>query len=158
VDSALAGVNDSWSASGRASLRYRFKLTTAELSYNHYNTGGSGFFGGSKSDVGRLGLRRPFGRRWEGRTDIGYTHNSRLAPALFGGVNAESFNYVYAGAALQRHFSRTLDGYVSYQYNDLMFNSATGPLCVLIGPCDRSSQRHVATIGIDWRPRPIRLD
>jgi hypothetical protein len=158
IDSVLSGVSDSWSASGRATLRYRFKLATAELSYHHYNTSGSGFFGGSESDIARIGLRRSFGRRWEGRADIGYTHNSRLAPTLLGGLSADSFNYVFAGAALQRHFSRTFDGYISYQYNDLMFNSATGPPCVPIGPCDRSALRHVATIGVDWRPRPIRLD
>lgn len=158
VNSVLGGVTDNWSASGRASLRYRFKLSTAELSYNHYNTTGSGFFGGAKSDIARLGLRRSFGRRWEGRSDIGYTHNTRLAPTLLGGVSADSFNYVFVGAALRREFSRTFDGFVSYQYNDLMFNGASGSFCVLTGPCDRSSQRHVATIGIDWHPRPIRLD
>jgi hypothetical protein len=158
VNSVLGGVTDNWSASGRATLRYRFKLTTAELSYHHYNTTGSGFFGGAKSDIARIGLRRSFGLRWEGRTDIGYTHNTRLAPTLLGGISADSFNYVFVGAALRRQFSRTFDGFVSYQFNDLNFNSATGPLCALVGPCDRSSQRHVATIGIDWHPRPIRID
>ena len=43
---------------------------------------------------------------------------------------------------------------VSYQFNDLMFDTS---FCT-VAPCNRTSQRHVALIGVDWHPHPIRLD
>src|SRR5438552_17847770 len=88
------------SASGRATLRYRFEKSSVSLSYHHYNTSGSGFFTGAKSDVGRITYTRPINRLWDMLADIGYTHNTRLFP-LFLGIpnpanvpsNSTSYNY-----------------------------------------------------------------
>ena len=54
--------------------------------------------------------------------------------------------------------ARALTGYfgafASYQYDSIRFNSGsctTGTNCNMYG-------RHVGLIGLDWTPRPIRLD
>jgi len=51
---------------------------------------------------------------------------------------------------LGRHFG----AFTSYQYDSIRFNSGsctTGTNCNMYG-------RHVGLIGLDWTPRPIRLD
>jgi hypothetical protein len=142
------------SMSGRASIRYRFATTSVGLHYNHYNTSGSGFFAGASSDVGRLTLARPFGRLWTATGDFGYTRSNRIAPSSQG-VNARAYDYLYAGFGLHRQLNRSLSAYVSYQFNNLEFdNSCT----TTSGPCAGKSQRNVAIFGLDWHPRPIRLD
>jgi hypothetical protein len=144
---------------GRVSLRYRFPKTSLSLSYQRYNTSGSGVFAGARSDVVHADVRRPLNRIWDVFSDAGYSKNVRLQ--LTGsGVNADSFTSIFAGVGFHRQFGRSLRGFVSYQYNDLSFNAGcplpttgTTPL-----PCSNRSQRHVGSIGLDWSPRPIRLD
>lgn len=142
------------SLSGRASLRYQFPKTSVGLFYEHYNTSGSGFFAGAKTDVARLSLARPLGRKWDAIANVGYSRNSRIQPSLFG-INATSYDYLYAGAALHRQLGRSFALFFSYQYNQLMFDNS---FCVPGPLCSRISQRHVAAVGLDWRPRPIKLD
>jgi hypothetical protein len=147
------------SMSGRASLRYRFAVTSVGLHYNHYNTSGSGFFAGASSDVARFTVTRPFGRRWTANWDVGYTHNDRIGAVVFSSFAvgaAQTYDYLYAGGGLHRQLGRNLSAYVSYQFNHLEFDSTfcTG----ILGPCNRASQRHVAIVGLDWHPRAIRLD
>ena len=154
----VSGVqNTSVGTAGRVSLRYHFPQTMLHMSYDHYNTAGSGFFAGQKSDVLRFGVSRPLGRVWSMGADAGYAYSQRLQALPTGvGVNAAIYGYGFAGAALHRMFTRNLHGFVSYQFNDLYFNAGS---CVLGVPvCQRVSQRHVATVGIDWTPKPIRLD
>jgi hypothetical protein len=154
------------STAGRASLRYRFPKVSLELSYYHYLTNGSGFFAGAESDVVRLTASRPLGRIWSVYSDIGYSRSSRVLPfacpsgsstASCPGVSANTYQYVFAGLGVHRRFGRNFHAFASYQFNDLAFDSSycqtTNP-----GPCSRISQRQVGTIGLDWTPRPIRLD
>jgi hypothetical protein len=144
------------SASGRAMLRYRFTHTNLAVSYDRYNSSGSGFYGGAKTNLFRLTASRPFGRLWSGTADVGYTTNSRILPVTTGGIAGQSFNSLYAGASLHRQFGRVFSGFVSYQFNNLMFDSS---FCTTTtGTCNRTSRRQVALIGIDWTPHPIRLD
>jgi hypothetical protein len=150
-------------AAGRASLRYRFPKTSLDLSYQHYLSDGSGFFAGAESDIVQLGASRPFGRVWSGNTDIGYSRNSRVLPitctstGTCPGVSANVYQYGFVGFAVHRTFGRTLQAYVSYQFNELAFDNS---YCQGASPgaCSRISQRHVGTIGLDWTPRPMRLD
>jgi hypothetical protein len=143
-------------AAGRISLRYRFTKTTVALAFQRYNTNGSGIFAGSLSDTAHLDIRRPLSRIWDLFSDFGYAKNERLQ--LAGStVSANSFSYGYGGVGLHRQFGRTLRGFVSYQFNELGFDTScpvpgTGP------PCSHLSQRQVGSIGVDWTPRPIRLD
>jgi hypothetical protein len=143
------------SAAGRALFRYRFPKTSLDLSYDHFITGGSGFFAGAESDIVSFGATRPLGRVWTGFTNIGYSRNSRVLPLADAGVNADTYQYGFAGAGLHRMFGRSLRGYVSYQFNELSFDSS---FCGGAASCNRISQRHVGTIGLDWTPRPVRLD
>jgi hypothetical protein len=152
------------SAAGRASLRYRFPKVSLALTYAHYLTSGSGFFAGAESDIASLNATRPLGRIWTGFSDIGYSHNSRVLPSTCPpgesgpscpGVSANVYQYSFAGLGLRRNFGRNFKAFVSYQFNDLAFDSS---YCGSNVPCSRTSQRQAGTIGLDWTPRPIRLD
>ena len=154
IDNPQVGNTQRISFSGRGSLRYRFPKTNLGLFYSHYNTNGSGFFAGAKSDIVRLAVTRPIGRVWDAILDVGYTHNSQIQPSIIG-VQASSYNYGYAGGGMHRQLGQNFSVFVSYQFNDLAFDSS---FCVAPGPCDRTSRRHVAAVGLDWHPHPIRLD
>jgi len=149
------------SGSGRAMLHYRFPKTSLGLYYDRYATNGSGFFPGATSDIARFRVARPLGRLWDSHIDIGYSHNKRVQQASLLGVNAASYDYGYAGGGLQRQLSRNFSLFMSYQFNDLAFDStfcSTGTSLVFSTNCSRTSQRHVLSFGLDWHPRPIRLD
>lgn len=145
------------SAAGRAALRYKFPKTSVALSYQHYNTSGSGFFAGAESDIATLSASRPLNRIWSATLDAGYSKNKRLQlPA--GGIPGSSFDDGFAGIALHRMFGRAFHVYASYQFNELAFDTSFCAVNGGTGPCNRISQRQLGTIGLDWTPRPIRLD
>jgi hypothetical protein len=157
------------SVAGRASLRYKFPKTALNVSFDRYTTSGSGFFPGAQSDIGRLNIRRPLGRVWDAFSDFGYARNSReqtLSPTQLQacslsntkcpGIIANTYSYGFAGLGVHRMIGRNFHAFASYQFNYLTFdNSFCG---VGFSSCSRISQRHVGTIGIDWTPRPMRLD
>jgi hypothetical protein len=155
IKSPISGDSSDLSASGRAMLRYRFTQASIALSYDRYNSSGSGFYGGAKTNLVRLTATRPFGRLWNGTADIGYTTNSRILPATPGTVAGQSYNYTYAGASLHRRFGREFSGFVSYQFNNQGFDSS---FCGNLPSCNRTSRRQVGLVGFDWTPHPIRLD
>ncbi len=149
------------SGSGHASLMYhmsaRSNLTTT---YSHYTSPGSGFFAGANTDAVRFALSHTLTRRWSSTLDTGYARNSRIlvAPANLTNptlpTNASTYQYWYAGAGLRRQLGRHFGAFTSYQYDSIRFNSGsctTGTNCNMYG-------RHVGLIGLDWTPRPIRLD
>jgi hypothetical protein len=151
-------------AAGRTSLRYRLPKGTMDLSYQHFLTAGSGFFEGAESDIASLSATRQLSRVWSAYTDIGYSRNSRVLPLTCTGpacpgVSANVYQYEFAGLGVHRMFGRNFHAFASYQFNYLEFD---GSYCVAAtgtsGPCSRVSQRSVGTIGLDWIPRPIRLD
>jgi hypothetical protein len=138
----------------QARLRYKFTKTMLDLSYRRIETSGSGLFAGAESDIVRLSATRPLNRVWTGFADIGYSHNDRLQPAA-GGVDANTYVYGFAGAGVSRAFGRNFHGYASYQFNQLAFDNS---YCGATVPCNRISNRNVVTVGLDWIPRPIRID
>jgi hypothetical protein len=145
---------------GRVQLHYRFPKTTVSLSFQRYNTNGSGIFAGSLSNTAHLSARRPLNRVWDVFADLGYSKSTRLQiPGT--AVNASAFTAGYAGVGLHRQFGRSLRGFVSYQFNELAFDTScpltTTPVTTTAS-CSNMSQRHVGSIGLDWTPRPIRLD
>jgi len=138
---------------GRASLRYKFPLTSLAASFQRYNTNGSGIFAGAETDIAQLDVARPITRIWDLFANVGYSRNSELQiPGAT--VNATSFSYEYAGIGVHRQFGRSLRGFVSYQFNNLSFNTA----CPLGSACSNMAHNQVGSIGLDWTPRPIRLD
>jgi hypothetical protein len=142
------------SASGRVSLRYKFPRASLVMSYSRYNSAANGFFAGATTDLARLSISRPLSRRWNASVHIGYTHNKRLQAASTG-VNAGTYQSGYAGLRVGRTFSRTLEGFVLYDYNVLAFDRS---FCTAGGPCSRISNRSMAGVGLFWHPHPIRLD
>jgi hypothetical protein len=151
----FGGSSDRVTVSARAALRYRFPRTLIGIYYDRYNSSGSGYFVGAVSDVVRFSVSRPLTRLWTGTADIGYAHNSALQAGVPGVLpsSTNSFEYVYAGAAAHRPLGRHFSLFFSYQFNDLRFNGLT---CTAGVSC--TSQRHVVAAGLDWHPRPIRLD
>ena len=153
----FGGSSQRITAAAHASLRYRFPKTSLALSYDRYNTSGSGYFLGATSDTVRFSVSRPLTRVWTGTADIGYSRNEQIEPGALAGIipsTTTSLQYVYGGAVLQRPLGHHFDFFISYQFDDLLFNST---LCT-VGPCNTSSQRHVGAIGLNWHSRPIRLD
>ncbi len=157
-NSALfGGSSQRITATATASLRYRFPRTSLALSYDRYNTSGSGFFLGATSDIVRFSVSRPLTRVWTGTADIGYSRNEQIEPGLVSGLipsSTTSFQYVYAGAVAQRPLGHYFDFFLSFQFDDQLFDST---VCVAV-PCNIKAQRYVGTIGLNWHSRPFRLD
>jgi hypothetical protein len=161
---------------GRVQLRYQLKRTGLTMGYQRFLSSGSGFFAGAQTDVAVLRVEHPVSRVWNAFLDLGYTRNSRVQPltaqALAScnfpgstspnpslptcpGVNAARYSFGYAGIGVQRAFGRNFHGFASFQFNELGFDNS---YCGGLPACNRISNRQVGTIGLDWTPRPIRLD
>ncbi len=165
-------------AAGQFRLRYAFTKTRLELLYQRFLTSGSGLFAGAQSDIVSIHAERPFTRVWSGIADIGYSHNTRLQ-ALNGvpgqtcvlpnesspnplqplppcnGVPGANYQYGFFGGGVHRQFGHNWHGFASYQFNELYFNQS---YCGITSQCNRIGNRNVITIGLDWTPRPIRID
>jgi hypothetical protein len=143
------------SGSARASLRYRFRKAAITMGYDRYESPGSGLLAGATSDVGRFAYMRPITRRLQFMTDVGYSHNSRLqlSPA---GIDSGSFDYGYVGTRLTHAFSRTWNGFLMYQFNNLHLSNSICPANQSV--CGSVSDRHLIGLGVSWHPRAIRLD
>ena len=159
----------------QARLRYKFTKTSMDLNYQRFETNGSGLFLGSQSDIARLSADRPLSRVWSSFVDIGYARNSRLetlssaqqANCVFAnqpnpnnlplcpGVDANNYSYGFAGGGLHRAFGRDFHAFFSYQFNELSFDHS---FCGGLPVCSRISNRQLVTFGLDWTPRPIRID
>lgn len=154
IEDPLTGTTSRLSGSGRATLRYKFRRVYTALSYERYDTSGSGFFAGAQSDIVRASITRPIGRHYEARADLGFARNRRLQLAALG-VNANSFDYLFAGFALRRQFGYNWGAFLGYQWNDQILDSS---FCTPGVFCNRIAVRHVVTFGVDWHFRPIRID
>ena len=155
----------------QARLRYRVSKNNLDLRYERFTTSGAGVFAGAQTDLVSFNVEHPLSRVWTLNTDLGYSHNSRLQPLSPQQIqgctsfqnpqnacpanNAATYNSGFAGAALHRYFGRQWHGFVSYQFNELAFDQS---FCVSGAPCSRISNRQVVTLGLDWTPRPIRID
>jgi hypothetical protein len=143
-----------WTVNGRAVLRYRFTRTSLAATYERFTSAGSGFFAGSDTQAVRLGVTRPLARTWEVYLDFGYSHNSRLQPQGVGGEPGNTFNHGFARVLLRKHLGREYSAFAAYRFNDLSFDTSVCSSNI----CGRSSQRNMATIGVEWHPRPSRID
>jgi hypothetical protein len=160
-------------AAAQARLRYQLPKWSLALSFERFETSGSGIFAGAESNIVRLQGTRPLSRVWNMFLDIGYTHNSRIQPLTVAQVEActgaeggtsqnacpaseaTSYNYGFLGGGIHRMFGRNFHAFVSYQFNEFSYDSS---FCQGTAACNRISNRQIATIGLDWTPRPIRLD
>ena len=143
-----------WTVNGRAVLRYRFTRTSIAAAYERFTSAGSGFFAGTDTQAARLGVTRPLARTYEVYLDFGYSHNSRLQPQGVGGIAGNTFNHGFARVLLRKHLGREYSAFAAYRFNDLSLENTT----CNVGTCTRSSERHMVTVGVEWHPRPSRID
>lgn len=147
------------SGNGTARIEYTVSAKThAALLYQRYVTAGSGLFPGANTNAFRTEFSHLFGRRWTASTDGGYAYSSVLINSAANvAINASNYHYWFAGAFLRRQLSRQFDAFATYQFNSFgsgaCVSSATNR-----NACGRELNRSTGAIGIDWRPRPIRLD
>lgn len=147
-------------ANGSAMFSYTVSSrSNVQLAYQRYVTPGSGLFAGANTDAVRFSVGHLFGRHWTTTTDTGYSHNSNLQKAnssSTSGVHSHSYQFWYAGTSLQRQLGQHFSAFVSYQFNDMGIGSCSGT--GTSGVCGVTTTRHTGQIGINWHPRPIRLD
>jgi hypothetical protein len=144
-----------WSANGRAVVRYRFTRTSIAATYEKFTSEGSGFFAGADTQTVRFGVTRPLARTFEVYLDFGYSHNGRIQSQSGKGAPGSTFDHGFARVLLRKHLGREYSAFAAYRFNDLNFDS---PVCVAGSSCGRSSVRNMATIGVEWHPRPTRID
>jgi hypothetical protein len=159
VHSPLLGDSTRLSGNGAIALHYIFSpRTNGQLMYQRFVTPGSGFYAGANTSATRASLNHLFGRHWNAIADGGYSHNSSLQKSvLTAGLNSSTYDYWYAGGSLRRQIGRHFGAFMSYQFNSFGSGSCTtaGGSTSL---CGQTVQQHIGSIGIDWHPRPIRLD
>jgi hypothetical protein len=154
IHDPISGTTNRLTATGRFTLGYRLRKASLSASYERFDTSGSGFFAGGQSDVATFGATRPLGRKYNVMANVGFARTRRLQNVLVG-VNANSFDYGFAGFALRRQFNYNWGAFLAYQWNDQILDSS---FCTAGIPCNRIAVRHVLTIGVDWHFHPIRLD
>jgi len=145
------GYASTWSLSARAQLRYKLNHASIVASYEKYTSSGSGFYAGSNVQAARLGYTRPLGRTWDLYADLGYSHNTPVqnTPGSDLGVSAfsSSYNEGSAGFILRKHLGREYDFFAAYHFSELGLDGIPGV-----------EQRQVGTVGVEWHPRPTRIE
>ena len=146
------GGTSHWSVSARVQVRYKMGHTSISATYQKFTSAGSGFFGGADTQAAVLGFKHPLGRTWDLYGDLGYSHNKRLDQTF--GVNATSYNDFSAGVVFRKHLGRSYDAFGAYRFSELAFNQTVDNAAI----SGRVALRHMATIGLEWHPRPTRID
>ncbi len=143
------------SASVRARLMYKFPKTSVAASYEKYTSSGSGFFAGADTQVARVSMMRPLGRTWEFFGDVGYSYHKRLQNLLFLGTAGANYSDSFVGVAFRKQIGRNYGIFAASRFSNLSFDNS---FCASGTTCSRISQRFVGTVGVDWHPRPIRIE
>ncbi|MGA2236562.1 MAG: hypothetical protein ABSG23_13905 [Terriglobales bacterium] len=143
----------SWSVSARVELRYRFAHSSMAATYEKFTSTGSGFFAGADTQAARFEYTRSLGRTWNFYGDLGYSHNKNLQLG-FVGVNASNYDEGFAGAVFRKHLGRSYDFFAAYRFSEVAFNV---PAC-FGGSCGNNAQQHIGTVGVEWHPRPTRIE
>jgi hypothetical protein len=159
ADGGTIGTISHWSISALVELHYKLGHGGLIATYEKNTSSGSGFFAGAETQAARMGYRHPLGRTWEFFADLAYSHNSALqSPQNLGvpnlGVYASSYNSGTAGAILRKHMGRTYDFFAAYRFIELAFNL---PI-TLGGSTGSMTQNSVGTIGLEWHPKPTRIE
>ena len=104
-------------------------------------------------------MRRELGHTLEALGDLGYSHNKSLQPFSGAGVEGNHYDEGFVGAILRKHLGRAYDVFAAYRFAEIGFDNAD-PLCGLsgVGACSNISQRHTGTVGVEWHPRPTRIE
>jgi len=151
-------IQNSWSLAGRALFSYRFERTSLALSWIKYTSSGLGYYAGANTQTARLSIRRPLGRAYDLTAFLGYTRNERLQSPTATDYDFGNDNEGTAGVILRRHLGRTYDLFAAYMFNDAAFDVPSGaPSCTGIG-CGNTEVRHRGTVGLEWHPKPSRIE
>jgi hypothetical protein len=149
------GYANRWSLSARVLLNYKFVHSSMSATYEKFTSTGSGFFAGADTQAARLLYTRPFGRTWDFYGDLSYSHNKKLQDVPFGGLNsAASYDEGSAGAVFRKHLGRTYEFFAAYRFSEVAFNAPV----TFGGSTGRITQRNVGSIGVEWHPRPTRIE
>jgi len=154
VDLEQGGNYSHWSPSVKAVLRYRFARASVFVSYERFISSGSGFYAGNQVQGVWAGFSRPLGRTWELFGDLGYTHDTPLQVAPGLGVPISSNNNGSAGAVLHKHLGRFFEFFAVYRFGESEFSVPV----TQGGSTGRIGQRQVGGIGLQWHPRPTRIE
>jgi len=152
--------NTQWSPSGRGVVRYRFERVSLMASYEKFVSQGSGFFAGSDTQIVQGLLLRPLGRTYQFQAEGGFSHNKRLQPEPAGcgsncaGVPAQSYNEEFLGVTLRKHVGRLFDAFAAYRFSEVSFPTDVS----LGGGTGKTDLRQIGTIGLEWHPRPTRIE
>jgi len=150
-----AGSQSRVSLSARARLIYKFPKTSFAATYEKYTSSGSGFFAGADTQVARLSMTRPLGRTWDFFGDVGYSYHKRLQNLLFIGTAGNNYSDGFVGVAFRKQVGRNYGVFAAGRYSQLAFDNS---FCTSGTSCSRISERFIGTIGVDWHPRPIRIE
>ncbi len=147
------GYVSSWSVSARVQLAYKMGHAYLTAAYEKFTSPGSGFYAGANVQAARLGYVRPLGRTWEFYGNVGYAHNSRLQS---GGnaIGAGSYDNVTVSTIFRKHLGRTYEFLATYRFGVDDFSS---PVCTS-GSCGKTSERQVGSVGLEWHPKPTRIE
>jgi hypothetical protein len=143
-----------WSLSGRAILHYKFERTSISAGYEKFTSAGSGIFAGADTQVARFTVLRHFRRTYEFIGDLGYSHNKRLQFSLFG-RSEKYFNDGFAGVVVRKQIGRDFRVFGAYRFSEF---SLDVPDCFDGFGCGKRSTRQMVAIGVDWHPRPVRIE
>jgi hypothetical protein len=138
-------------ATAQASVLYRSKRYRLGLAYDRLETGGFGLLAGGNSNIFRFSIAHTISRLWRVSLESGYV-TSTSVEASSAGLLGGSYDYGFAGGALQRQLGTRFSAFASYQ-----FNHENWP-CAHAASCSPGIQQHIALIGLDWHIRPIRLE
>jgi hypothetical protein len=148
------GTDNRWSLSARVQLTYKFAHSSLAAGYEKFTSAGSGFFAGADTQAARLMYTRPIGRTWDFYGDFSYSHNQKLQDLTNLGVGAGSYNEGSAGGVFRKHLGRTYEFFAAYRFSEVAFSSPV----TLEGSTGRIASRNVGTVGIEWHPRPTRIE
>ena len=155
TDLEVGGDYRHWSVSARVQLRYKLGHGALVAAYEKFTSPGSGFYAGASTQAVRAGYTRPLGRTWDFYSDVGYSHNHELQSVADFGVSASSYNEVSAGAVFRKHLGRSYDFFSAYRFGELAFNVPRFIGGIITG---RIAQRQSGAIGVEWHPRPTRIE
>ena len=140
------------SLSARVQLRYKMGHASILASYEKFVSPGSGLYAGADVQTARLGYNRPLGRTWEFFGDLGFSHNAKIQG---GGISANSYNDMYVSTIFRKHLGRTYEFIAAYRFGEDIFSSYT---CAPDASCGRSAQRQSGSLGLEWHPKPTRIE
>ena len=130
---------------GNANLAYSRGRTSVSATYFGGTTGGSGVFTGAETQNVQVSVGRSFGREWSTSLSAGYSHNSGL-------VQQQTYNLVFVSPSIRRALTRNLGVSFNYSYQrQPAESSCTGLVCDTLS-------RNFASVGVDYRFRPIHLE